>query len=140
MTVYVRTFQNQEAELLQAIERSRSVPVQLVQRARIVLRSSAGMKPAAIAEAVGLSVGRVREWVKRFNRDGLLGLFDQPRSGRPREYDAEQALQVVEVATTAPTELSVPVNTWSLSHLQHYLANETAVGRLVSRDNPGHSG
>lgn len=130
MTVYVRTFQNQEAELLQAIERSRSVPVQLVQRARIVLRSSAGMKPAAIAEAVGLSVGRVREWVNRFNRDGLLGLFDQPRSGRPREYDAGQALQVVEVATTAPVELGVPVNTWSLSHLQHYLANETTVGGL----------
>jgi len=88
------------------------------------------MKPAAIALAVGLSVDRVREWLKRFNAAGLLGLFDQPRRGRPREYDAERALQVAAVATTPPAELGVPVNTWSLSHLQRYLAEATTVGWL----------
>jgi hypothetical protein len=102
MTVYVRTLQNQEAELWQAIEQARSVPMQLVQRACLVLRSSEGMKAAAIATKVGLNVDRVREWIKRFN---AWGLFDQPRSGRPREYEAEQALQGVEVATTSPAEL-----------------------------------
>ena len=130
MTVYIRTFQNQESELLQAIVQARSMPVQIVQRASIALRSSEGMKPAEIAKEVGLSVGRVREWVKRFNEHGVLGLFDLPRSGRPREYTAEQALKVVEAATTTPAELNVPVNTWSLRHLQRYLEYETGVGRL----------
>jgi transposase len=130
MTVYVRTFQNQEAELLEAIEKARSVPMHLAQRAQMIRRSSEGMKPAEIAGEVGLSVGRVREWIKRFDAYGLLGLFDRPRSGRPREYTADQALQVVEIATTSPAELHAPVNTWSLSHLQWYLETHTAVGWL----------
>jgi transposase len=72
----------------------------------------------------------VREWIDRFNAHGLLGLFDLPRSGRPREYEAATALRVVEIATTPPAELGMPVNTWSLSHLQRYLDEETQSGRL----------
>jgi transposase len=96
----------------------------------LVLASAAGRKPGQIAEQVGLSVGRVREWIARFNAHGLLGLFDLPRSGRAREYSADAALQVVAIATTPPAELGMAVNTWSLSHLQRYAEEETEVGRL----------
>lgn len=130
MTVYVRLFQNQEHEILQAIEKARSMPVQLAQRASIMLQSAEGKKADQIASEVGLSVGQVREWIKRFNGNGLVELFDQPRNGRPREYTAQQALQVVEVATTSPAECDVDINTWSLSHLQRYLEEKTSVGRL----------
>jgi transposase len=130
MTVYVRPFNNQEGQLLQAIGKAKSVPAQLVQRAQIVLWSAEGLKAPEIADEVGLSISRVREWIKRFNAQGLLGLFDQPRSGRPRDYTAEQALQVIEIATGKPTKLEVPIETWSLCHLQRYLAEKTAVGPL----------
>lgn len=106
------------------------MPIQLVERARMIRHSATGLPPREIAEAVGRSVGCVRRWLKRFNAEGLLGLFDQPRSGRPREYTAEQALQVTEIATTRPEKLDAPVNTWSLTHLQRYLAEETTVGQL----------
>jgi hypothetical protein len=36
MTVYARTFQNQEGELLKAIAQARSMPIQLVERARMM--------------------------------------------------------------------------------------------------------
>jgi transposase len=130
MTLYVRTFQNQERELLKALQKAPSAPAALVQRAQILLHSAAKQPSDDIACQVGLSVSSIRRWIKRFNSAGLLGLFDRPRSGRPREYTAEQALRVAEVATTAPERLSVPVNTWSLSHLQRYLEEHTAVGRL----------
>ena len=97
MTVYVRTFQNQEDELLKAIANASSMPIQLVERARMIRHSAAGLTPKEIAAAVGRSVGCVRRWLKRFNAAGLLGLLDQPRSGRPREYTAEEALQVTEI-------------------------------------------
>ena len=130
MTVYVRTFQNQEHELLQAIQKASSAPVQLVQRAQIILQSAKGQKPGEIAPRVGLSMDSIRTRVKRFNSQGLLGLFDEPRSGRPRDYTAEQALEVAKIATTPPGKLEVPVNTWSLSHLQRYLKEKTEVGKL----------
>jgi transposase len=130
MTVYVRLFENQEQEILQAIGKARSMPIQLVQRASIMMRSAEGKSPPQIAGEIGLRVGQVREWIKRFNENGLVGLFDQPRSGRPREYTAKQALQVIEAATTLPAECGAAVNSWSLSHLQRYLEEETKVGRL----------
>jgi transposase len=130
MTVYVRTFKNQEYELLHAIQKASSMPVQLVERAKMLLMSAAEMKAGAIARQIGRSTGCVRRRIKRFNDEGLLGLFDWPRSGRPREYTAEQALQVADIATTAPAKLKVPVNTWSLSHLRRYLKEKTQVGRL----------
>lgn len=128
MTVYVRTFQNQEGALLEALAKASSVPVQIVQRAKMVLRAAENATPSAIAKEIGLSTSRVREWIKRFNAQGLLGLFDLPRSGRPREYDAQQALRVVEVATTSPADLGLPINTWSLRHLQRYLQQDVDMG------------
>ena len=77
-----------------------------------------------------MSLGSIRTWIKRFNRQGLLGLFDQPRSGRPREYTAEQALEITRIATTPPEKLEAPVNTWSLSHLQRFLEQKSDVGKL----------
>jgi len=130
MTVYVRTFKNQEQELLKALAKGKSAPLQMVQRARLILASAAGSSPPQIERQMGLSAACVREWIKRFNRQGVLGLFDQARSGRPAEYTAEQALQVVEIATSTPSERDVPINTWSLTHLQRYLEEHTDVGRL----------
>lgn len=101
-----------------------------MQRAQIILQSAEDRKPSEIAQTAGLSVDSIRTRIKRFNAQGLLGLFDQPRSGRPREYTAEQALQVAEIATTPPDKLAAPINTWSLSHLQRYLEEKTEVGRL----------
>ena len=130
MTVYVRTFHNQEHELLEALAKGRSVPVQLAQRGQMVLASAAGNSPPQVAEQVCLSEARVREWLKRFNGQGLLDLFDRARQGRLPEYTAEQALQVVETATSEPAEREVPLQSWSLSALQRYLAAHTSVGRL----------
>lgn len=137
MTVYVRAFKNQERELLQALRDATSVPVQIVQRAKLVLRSAEKAEAATIAQELKLSVGRVRAWIARFNSAGLLGLFDCPRCGRPRSYSAEQALRVVGVATTTPTTLQVPFQQWSLSHLQRYLKEEE-VGEFLPGDDPRH--
>jgi putative transposase len=130
MTVYVRTFKNQEKALLEALAKGRSVPVQMAQRARLVLASAAGHSPPHIAQQVRLSAVCVREWVERFNAHGVLGLFDRARSGHPPEYTAEQALRVVEVATSDPSEWGVPANTWTLRQLQRYLETHTDIGRL----------
>jgi transposase len=130
MALYARRLENQEGQVLQAIQKAKSMPVQLVQRAQIIMRSVEGQPAADIARGVGLSVNRVRVWLKRFNAGGLVGLFDRPRSGRPRDYTAEEALQVVATATEKPAKLGVPIGTWSLAHLQRYLAEKTTVGSL----------
>jgi Winged helix-turn helix len=58
----------------------------MVERARIVLAAAAGMNNADIAEDLGIALNTVIEWRKRFFEEGLDGLKDRKRSGRPRRF------------------------------------------------------
>ncbi|MDR1313939.1 MAG: helix-turn-helix domain-containing protein [Deltaproteobacteria bacterium] len=40
-----------------------------------------------MADVLGLHVNTVRKWSKRFLSDGIDGLKDAARSGKPRTYD-----------------------------------------------------
>ena len=42
-----------------------------------------GMRRAQAAEKAGMDRQTLRDWVIRFNRAGVAGLSDRPRSGRP---------------------------------------------------------
>jgi len=53
-------------------------------RAVMVLLSLHGMAPSRIAELLDCHPATVRRWIGRFNREGMAGLADRPRSGRPR--------------------------------------------------------
>ena len=53
-------------------------------RAVMVLLSAHGLPPAQIAELLDCHPATVRRWISRFNAEGMAGLADRPRSGRPR--------------------------------------------------------
>jgi transposase len=50
---------------------------------------------------------RVWAWIQRFNRDGLAGLRDAPRAGRPCRHDETARGMVMALARTRsdPTDL-----------------------------------
>src|SRR5512133_1573102 len=49
----------------------------------MVVLSAAGMPPAEIADLLDYHPATVRRWLHRFAIDGVAGLPDRPRSGRP---------------------------------------------------------
>src|SRR5437016_1946458 len=53
-------------------------------RAGMVVLSLHGLTPSRIAELLDCHAATVRRWIGRFNAEGLAGLADRPRSGRPR--------------------------------------------------------
>jgi transposase len=53
-------------------------------RAVMILLSLHGLAPAQIAALLDCDSCTVRRWIGRFNAEGLEGLADRPRSGRPR--------------------------------------------------------
>ncbi|WP_414673643.1 IS630 family transposase [Magnetofaba australis] len=83
---------------LDALLRAAKTPQSVVQRIRIVLRSSEGLSPADIAEELGVSRPTVYRWRGRFQEHGVDGLSDAPRSGQPRKL-TEQQVQMVLQAT-----------------------------------------
>lgn len=90
---------------LTAWVRSRSLPHALVQRAQVMLRSAGGERNAEIGAAVRLSPAMVGHWRRRFQRDRLAGLYDAPRSGRPRTHDEEDIARLLRtVLRTKPKD------------------------------------
>jgi len=57
-----------------------------VVRARIVLAAADGQQNTQIAGRLGVAVNTVSKWRKRFVEEGLSGLGDRKRPGRPRRF------------------------------------------------------
>lgn len=80
---------------LKALASSRALPHALVVRARLVLMAADGETNARIAEKLDLSPQSVCKWRQRYLQQGLAGLHDELRPGRPRTVSDEAVARVV---------------------------------------------
>ncbi len=128
MALYVRGVTEVERTKLEQIVRAKAVPVRLVERARIILRSLAGLSVPTIAVQIEMSEKTARHWVKRFNAAGLAGLDDAPRAGRPPIYPADAQSRVIAKARSLPPKpegAAVPPTChWTLDRLTEELNKE----------------
>ena len=85
----------EEQQQLKALAGSRSLPHGVVTRARIILMDAEGLTNQAIARRVELSMQAVSKWRKRYVEQGLSGLHDELRPGRPRSISDEEVAAVV---------------------------------------------
>lgn len=75
----------------------------LAVRARLILASASGMADVAVAAKYRVHNRTVGTWRKRFAKDRLAGLYDEPRVGAPRKItDAEVEAIVVQTLETTP--------------------------------------
>jgi transposase/DNA-binding CsgD family transcriptional regulator len=99
-------------------------PAALVQRAKILLLAAEGVSNTEIAERLGISRPTVIAWRRRFAREGLPGLADRPRSGRPQTVRRARRPEIL-AATLAPPPAELGVTHWS----SRLLAAELGVSR-----------
>ena len=78
---------DQDRLTLEAWTRSSTVAAGRAERARIVLAVAEGVGTTWVAEGVGVSRPTVIKWRERFVAEGIAGLDDEPRSGRPKTID-----------------------------------------------------
>jgi len=93
----------QRAEL-ERIVAAVSSEVRMVERARIVLCASEGLKGTEIAARVGCSLPTVVKWRGRYARDAIEGLRDAPRPGPPLIHGPEVRALLIAKACTRPPE------------------------------------
>ncbi len=98
-----------DREVLSRLTRSTSGRAGLAQRARIVLLAADGESNTAIADKVGVSRPTVLDWRGRYDGEGIAGLDDDPRSGRPRTIEHRQIVAV----TLSPPPKKLGVTHWS---------------------------
>ena len=94
----------EDRAVLERVVRSRTAERRRVERARIVLEAGAGCAAEQIASRLSCSLTTVKKWRARYVRQGLAGLEDLPRSGRPLVHGAEARAKLVALACTRPPE------------------------------------
>ena len=75
-----------ERRVLEARVRRPKAEQRQVLRARIVLAAAQGEQNKLIAERLGIAPNTASKWRKRFFQEGLAGLTDRDRPGRPRAF------------------------------------------------------
>ena len=78
----------------------------LAERAAIVLACADGSSNTAVAQELSVTVATVRKWRARFAEQGLAGLDDEARIGRPKPevvLSADERRQLVQWARRAKT-------------------------------------
>lgn len=119
---------SQIREQLQAISRSRTISQAMAQRARIILLAADGLSNGNIAQQLHLTRQTVGKWRKRFLRQSLLGLYDEPKPGAPRSLGDDQIAELVH-----RTLKSIPANAthWSCRSLaQESRVSKSSVQRV----------
>ena len=92
----------------------------------MVLRCADGLGNKAVAVELGVHEHTVAKWRRRFVKDRIEGLSDEPRPGRLRTLSDEQIAQVIErTLTTSP----VDATRWSL----HSMAQGTGLSHTTVR-------
>jgi len=100
----------------------------LAVRSRIVLAAADGFSTSAVARKFDVNVATARRWRARFVEEGLEGLLDEPRPGRPRTVSDEQVEAVITTTLeTAPKDATH----WSTRSLAAELGlSQSAVSRI----------
>jgi hypothetical protein len=83
---HVVVLSDQQRRELERRAAAYSGPFRDVVRAKAILYAAAGESNAAIAARLDVTRQAVSEWRKRFCAEGIQGLEERPRPGRPRRF------------------------------------------------------
>jgi transposase len=101
-----------------------------VLRAKIVLMAAEGLANTQIAARLDTSPQVVHRWRKRFFEQGLAGLADNRRSGRPVSFGPTVAVETKQLACELPATTGVPLSRWSCIEVARELITRGVVGAI----------
>jgi len=123
------------AEELSALDRlyrqTRSVRLRTRAHA-LLLIAEQGLSSAEAAATVRMSPLSVVRWVKRYNAEGVEGLSDRPRPGKPCKASPQYRERLLELVRRRPRSLGLEFSLWTLRRLSDFMAEET--GERISHE------
>ena len=121
---------------------AREANARIARRILAIAMVLAGHSRQAAAEAQAMDRQTLRDWVIRYNEQGLAGLADGVRPGRPRALSAEQEAEVDRWVEQGPDRGEDGVIRWRRWDLRERIRrrlgvtmHERSVGKLLRRLN-----
>jgi transposase len=119
---------------------SRSADGRLSCRLLAIAMVLEGASRADAATAGGMDRQTLRDWVRRYNAEGIAGLSDQPRSGRPPALTPQQMGELKDLVVAGPELQRDGVVRWRCVDLREAIArryevqvHERTVSKLLHR-------
>ena len=133
MALRLRALTEEEQKTIERLVNARSTPVGKLKRAQIIWLASQGRQTPEIAKQLEVSERMVRNRLHRFNEQGLQGLEEAPRSGRPMTYTPEEVSRIIQTALSNPRDLGEDYAMWTLDRLVDHLHRVKGIRMQRSR-------
>jgi transposase len=124
--LWVRTLTRSERKELTELIRM-GLDGRVVRRGQMIRLSSEGKTAAEIAALWAVSSQGVRKIINRFNREGIAGLSDRQREGRPRKTNGRYVELLKQAVSVNPRDMGYHFNCWTLDRLREHLARKTRI-------------
>lgn len=116
------------------------LPVRLYKRGTAILALDRGETIEAVAKILDVTNDTVHAWSKRYKSEGIAGLIDKSRSGRPITIDGNQRAKITALACSKAPE---GYSDWSLRLLADKVVelgfcesiSHTQVGNILKKMN-----
>src|SRR5262249_36454515 len=99
----------------------------IFRRAQAVREVVYGHRLQTVSDALHFTYSALRKWVHRFANQGVQGLVDRPRPGRPPKVTCKLAHHLDRLADQAPPQHGSSHAQWSCQELATVLARQTGV-------------
>ena len=136
-----RGIEAQELRRLGRLEKSGRVAARMF----AIAHALDGMSRETSARLAGMDRQALRDWVHRFNAEGVEGLRDRPRSGRRCRITEDDKKKFCEVVEAGPDPKKDQLTRWRQVDLRDWLSKECGtnyhkrtVGKLLKRFGYSH--
>ncbi len=128
----VLKYSEEQKKALEKMASSQTMEARLVQRAKIILKCLEGKPHWQVARELEIRPNTVSDWRRRFESEGISGLNDRPRSGKPVEYGGEFRNNVLSLLEQPPPD---GLASWDGSEVaKHLNVSPHAVWRLLRKE------
>ena len=125
--IQVRELNKGELEEIQSLyDKTKDVRIR-TRTQMILLAVEENMTAPQIGQIVRKNDQTVRRWIRRFNAEGVNGLYDVPRPGTPRTVTEAYSQLLVSTVRQRPRALEQSYSLWTLQRLADYMAEETGI-------------
>jgi transposase len=114
-------------------EAERDGAYRVAKRLRAVVLNAEGRTSGELAAVLKAPRSKISEWLARYQADGIDGLLEGCRSGRPPELSAEQHQQLGDILDSGPVAYGLDNGVWTSPMIAWLIEEEFGVTY-----HPGH--
>jgi transposase len=116
-----------QEQVFEVAEAMKSHNKNVAKRATMLHNLNQGYTPEKVADIHAVSTGTVYNWFNRYQAEGIEGLENKPKSGRPPKADEIYRQRLMEVIESCPQDHNLGFSVWTLPSLQAFMERETGV-------------